>query len=43
MSSLGLTLYVLFWPTIALLVLLTLCYHLYRDIERANRNGEDLV
>jgi hypothetical protein len=43
MSSIALTLYVLIWPAIAALVMITLCVSLYRDMRKARRNGTDLV
>ncbi|MFC6335288.1 putative transporter small subunit [Pseudomonas karstica] len=43
MSSFALTLYVLIWPVIAAVVMITLCVSLYRDMRKAKRDGTDLV
>ncbi|MGZ7459050.1 putative transporter small subunit [Pseudomonas sp. Ma2-10] len=43
MSSFALTLYVLIWPAIAALVMITLCVSVYRDLRKAKRDGTDLV
>ncbi|MCS3526666.1 putative transporter small subunit [Acinetobacter johnsonii] len=43
MSTSLLTLYVLFWPFIASLVLFVLCYGLYKDIQAAKASGNELV
>lgn len=43
MSTFGLTFYVLIWPVLSTLVLLTLCVALIRDIRKAKKDGETLV
>ncbi|MBW3503151.1 MULTISPECIES: putative transporter small subunit [unclassified Pseudomonas] len=43
MSSFALTAYVLIWPAIAAVVMLTLCVSLWRDMRKARRDGTDLV
>jgi hypothetical protein len=43
MTTQFLTLYVLFWPLVATCILFTLCTAVYRDIQEAKANGEDLV
>lgn len=43
MSALMLTAYVLFWPTIASFVFLTLCFALVKDIKQAKKEGRSLV
>ena len=43
MSSLMLTLYVLMWPTIAAGVMVLLCVSLYKDIQKAKKEGTELV
>ena len=43
MTSQLLTLYVLFWPWVASLVLFTICLNVYKDIQQAKKNGEELI
>lgn len=43
MSTFWLTVYVLVWPVLATLVLITLCTALAFDIRRAKKDGETLV
>ena len=43
MSTFGLTVYVLIWPVLATLVLITLCTALVFDIRKAKKDGETLV
>ncbi|MGE8561339.1 MAG: putative transporter small subunit [Acinetobacter sp.] len=43
MSIQFLTLYVLFWPLVATLILFLLCWAVYHDTQIAKANGEDLV
>ncbi|WP_216075413.1 putative transporter small subunit [Acinetobacter indicus] len=43
MTSKLLTLYVLFWPLIASLVLFTICLNVYKDAQQAKETGEGLV
>lgn len=43
MSTFGLTVYVLIWPVLSSLVLLTLCTALLFDIRQAKKDGTSLV
>jgi len=43
MSTFGLTVYVLIWPVLSALVLVTLCTALVFDIRKAKKNGTTLV
>ncbi|EKE24605.1 MULTISPECIES: putative transporter small subunit [Acinetobacter] len=43
MTSQLLTLYVLFWPLVASLVLFTICLNVYKDTQQAKKNGEELI
>ena len=43
MSTFALTVYVLIWPVLSTLVLVTLCVALIRDIRAAKKDGESLV
>ena len=43
MSTFGLTVYVMIWPVLSALVLITLCTALVFDIRKAKKNGETLV
>ncbi|MCK9535077.1 MAG: putative transporter small subunit [Pseudomonas sp.] len=43
MSTFGLTVYVLVWPVLSSLVLLTLCTALVFDIRKAKKDGTSLV
>ncbi len=43
MSTFALTVYVLMWPVLSTLVLLTLCVALVRDIRQAKKDGDSLV
>lgn len=43
MSTFWLTVYVLVWPVLATLVLITLCTALVFDIRKAKKDGETLV
>lgn len=43
MSTFGLTVYVLVWPVLSSLVLITLCTALVFDIRKAKKEGKSLV
>lgn len=43
MTSQLLTLYVLFWPLVASLVLFTICLNVYKDTQQTKKNGEELI
>jgi len=43
MSTFWLTVYVLMWPVLSTLVLITLCSALVLDIRKAKKDGESLV
>lgn len=43
MSTFGLTVYVLIWPVLSSLVLLTLCAALVFDVRKAKKDGTSLV
>ncbi|HZJ94421.1 MAG TPA: putative transporter small subunit [Thiopseudomonas sp.] len=43
MSTFWLTAYVMMWPVLSTLVLITLCTALVRDIRKAKKDGESLV
>ena len=43
MSTFWLTVYVMMWPVLSTLVLITLCAALVLDIRRAKKDGETLV
>ncbi|MDY0207367.1 MAG: putative transporter small subunit [Pseudomonas sp.] len=43
MSTFGLTVYVLIWPVLSSLVLITLCTALVFDMRKAKKDGKSLV
>ncbi|MDY7219740.1 putative transporter small subunit [Denitrificimonas sp. JX-1] len=43
MSTFGLTVYIMIWPVLSALVLITLCTALVVDIRNAKKEGKSLV
>ena len=43
MNTTILTVYVLIWPVLTAMVLVGLCWNVWRDLRNAKRMGEDMV